>query len=244
MADENQVDPKAAKPVKGKGKKPEDKLGKYPKDVDVPILGERRYLWVLRVFAVALGVSMSLNLALAFTVAAVFPMKRVEPYLVTFKEKNQQLVHVMPIQRNKEGFQIMTEGLIRQYMTLTEEIYPNQAAMNKKWGRGSFVAENSAPEVYQRFYTRALPALEEFLDRGWSRSVKLNSLEEVAPGFWNIDYETMVYDDQGEPLTQEPERWIASMTVAFLPRQVTYDRSLVNPFGFTVTAFGVRPKKN
>ena len=32
----------------------EDKLTRYPKDVDVPALAERRYLWVMRVFAVAL----------------------------------------------------------------------------------------------------------------------------------------------------------------------------------------------
>ncbi len=223
---------------------PEDKLGKYPKDVDVPVLGERRYLWVLRVFAVALGVSMALNLALTFTVASVFPMKRVEPFLVTFKDKDQQLVQVMPIRRNMEGFQVMTEGLIRQYITLTEEIFPNKTAMSKKWGPNSFVFEHSAQGVYQKFYGRAMPALKEFLEREWSRSVTINSLEEVAPGFWNIDYETLVYDDQGEPLTQEPERWIASMTIAFLPKEVSYDRSLVNPFGFTVTAFGVRPKKN
>ena len=221
----------------------EDKLTRYPKDVDVPALAERRYLWVMRVFAVAFAISMALNLVLVYVVATIFPLKRVEPFLVTFRDRDQQLVNVTPMSRDMNGFQMLTESLIRQYVSLTEEIVPNKDLMNQHWGRGSYVEVFSSPDVYEKFTKRSMPALDEFLSRNWTRTIKITALEEVTPGFWNIEYETSVLDETGTPIQKDPERWLASMTVSFQPRAVTYEKSLLNPVGFTVTAFGVRPKQ-
>ncbi|MHA1539011.1 MAG: VirB8/TrbF family protein [Alphaproteobacteria bacterium] len=231
-----------AKKKKKKDDQPQDQLGKYPKDFDIPALEERRYLWILRVFAIAFGVSMALNIALAYVAIVMFPLKKVEPFLVTFREKDQQLVQVMPMQKTMAGFDIMTEGLIRQYLSLTEEIMPNEEVMKKRWGGVSWVAQYSAQDVYLKFNRRAMPAMKEFVERNWSRVVTINSLEQVAPGFWNVDYETTVLDDLGEAVMPENQRWIASLTVTFQQRRVSYEESLLNPFGFTVTAFGVRQK--
>src|ERR1700678_1220343 len=104
----NRLLPKApllATPISAAG----DRLGIYPAERDVPALEGRRYLWIARAFAIGMFLSLCLNLVLATAIGGLAPLVRVEPMLVTFKDRSDQIVKIEPFERGTRGFELMTE---------------------------------------------------------------------------------------------------------------------------------------
>ena len=51
---------------------------------------ERRYLWTARAFAVFTAISVCCNLVLAIAIGQVMPLFRIEPFLLTFQNKQHR----------------------------------------------------------------------------------------------------------------------------------------------------------
>ena len=68
-------------------------------DAFVANVAEKRYLWTARAFAIITAISLCCNLVLLLAIAQVIPLYRVEPFLLTFQNKEEQVYNIQPVNR-------------------------------------------------------------------------------------------------------------------------------------------------
>ena len=66
-------------------------------DIVVENATEKRYLWTARAFAIIFAVSLCCNLILTYVVFAIMPLYRIEPYLFSFSNKEDQIYTIHPV---------------------------------------------------------------------------------------------------------------------------------------------------
>lgn len=214
-----------------------DRLGLYPAERDVPALEGRRYLWIARAFAIGMFLSLCLNVVLGMAITGLAPLVRVEPMLLTFKDRSEQIVKIEPFQRGSSGFELMTEMLVRDYVLSRHEILLDENEMRRRWGGHGLVAYRSAPEEYSRFVAETAPRFEALRQARLVRTVTIHRVSKIADGYWQVAFST---EDQVDAVRKGgEERWVASLTVAYVPREVTWEDRYMNPLGFIVTEYSV-----
>ncbi len=216
----------------------QDNLGPYPTKVDVPGLEARRYIWTARAFAIAFYISMILNIVLVAVIFNLVPLKRVEPMLVTFSDKADQIVKIEPFSKGTRGFELMTEALAKEYVTMREEVLLNTEVMADRWGR--LVRFRSSSPVYNRFVEEKQPLLEQAKRNQITRTTKILSVNKFGQRSLRVEFEAT----DTSPRLDEPRRttYEVIMQIAFIPQQVSFEDRYVNPLGFTVTKYSIREK--
>jgi type IV secretion system protein VirB8 len=214
-----------------------DRLGIYPAERDVPALEGRRYLWIARAFAIGMFLSLCLNIVLGMAIGGLAPMIRVEPMLLTFKDRSEQIVKIEPFQRGSSGFELMTEMLVRDYVLSRHEILLDEPEMRRRWGGRGLVAFRSSPEEYARFVAETAPHYEELHQARLTRSVGIHRVSKIAEGFWQVAFST---EDSKQGIGKIAEdHWVASLSVAYVPREINWEDRYMNPLGFIVTDYAV-----
>ena len=214
-----------------------DRLGVYPAERDVPALEGRRYLWIARAFAIGMFLSLCLNAVLGVAVGALSPLVRVEPMLVTFKDRSEQIVRIEPFERGTSGFELMTEALVRDYVLSRHEVVLDEAEMRRRWGGKGLVSHRSSPEEYARFVAETAPKYEETRQSRLVRTVAVHRVSKIADGYWQVEFGTQDFADGTKKLADR--RWVASLTVGYAPREVSWEDRYMNPLGFIVTGYSV-----
>lgn len=218
-----------------------DRLGTYPAERDVPALEGRRYLWTARAFAIGMFLSLCLNVVLGFAIAGLSPLVRVEPMLLSFRDKSEQIVKVEPLAKGTNGFEVMTEALVRDYVLSREEIALDEGEMRRRWGGAGLVAHRSDGEEYRRFVAETAPKYEEIRQKHLVRTVGVHRVSKIAEGYWQVEFSTDDLDATGRKVGEG--LWVASMTVTYVPREVTWEDRYMNPLGFLVTAYSVTARQ-
>jgi type IV secretion system protein VirB8 len=214
-----------------------DRLGLYPAERDVPPLEGRRYLWIARAFAIGMFLSLCLNVVLGMAIRSLAPLVRVEPMLLTFKDRSEQIVKIEPFQRGTQGFELMTEMLVRDYVLSRHEVLLDENEMRRRWGGRGIVAFRSSPEEYARFVAETSPRFEALRQARLVRTVSVHRVSKIADGYWQVAFTT---HDMAEGAGKiGDERWVASLTVAYVPREVNWEDRYMNPLGFIVTDYAV-----
>jgi type IV secretion system protein VirB8 len=214
-----------------------DRLGLYPAERDVPPLEGRRYLWIARAFAIGMFLSLCLNVVLGMAIAALAPLVRVEPMLLTFKDRSEQIVKIEPFQRGTAGFELMTEMLVRDYVLSRHEVVLDENEMRRRWGGHGIVAFRSSPDEYARFVGETAPRFEALRQTRLVRTVNVHRVSKIADGYWQVAFTT---HDMSEGVGKiGEERWVASLTVAYVAREVNWEDRYMNPLGFIVTDYAV-----
>lgn len=218
-----------------------DRLGIYPAERDVPALEGRRYLWTARAFAIGMFLSLCLNAVLAFAIAGLSPLVRVEPMLLSFRDKSEQLVQVEPFSRGTRGFDLMTEMLVRDYVLWREEVVLDEKEMRRRWGGGGVIAFRSDPEEYRRFVAATAPRFEELRQKRLIRSVVVHRVAKLSDGYWQVEFTT----SEADPLKGQglEKTWVASLSAAYLPTAVRWEDRYMNPLGFVVLSYSVTQSK-
>lgn len=214
-----------------------DRLGVYPAERDVPALEGRRYLWIARAFAIGMFLSLCLNVVQGIAIGALSPLVRVEPMLVTFKDKSEQLVKIEPFERGTSGFELMTEALVRDYVLSRHEIVLDETELRRRWGGRGIVAHRSSPEEYSRFVSETAPKYDEIRQKRLMRTVTVHRVSKIADGYWQVEFATQ--DFLGGATKIGEQRWVASLTVGYVPREVNWEDRYMNPLGFIVTGYSV-----
>jgi len=214
-----------------------DRLGVYPAERDVPALEGRRYLWIARAFAIGMFLSLCLNVVQGLAIGALSPLVRVEPMLVTFKDRSEQLVKIEPFERGTSGFELMTESLVRDYVLSRHEIMLDEAELRRRWGGRGLVAHRSSPEEYSRFVSETAPKYDEIRQKRLMRTVSVHRVSKIADGYWQVEFVTQ--DFTGGTTKLGEQRWVASLTVGYTPREVSWEDRYMNPLGFIVTGYSV-----
>ena len=87
----------------------------------------------------------------------------------------------------------------------------------------------------------ATKAVSIIKNQGMVRDVKILSVNELAEGVWQVEYETRdMYPDSAAP---EVGYWTASLNVGYRRKRVRYGDRLKNPVGFTVLRYALSRNK-
>lgn len=247
-----------------------DDLGPYPSEVDNEPTQQRILERALRNVSIATLVSGMMNIALIMTLLTMFPMQTVQPFLVTFKNQDNQVVAIEPLSMDAPGILYMTEDNIRDYVIQRHRFVPVATQMEAQWGSDSRLAARTEKELYGKFQNSSRLELEKMMTGGYTRQIEIESVNRLSEQTWQVNFKT--YDSLGGvngTLTSDPSRalagtqasnqgdllradltptsttqnWVSTLRVEYLPQEVTYDKRLLNPLGFTVTDYAVTARK-
>ena len=210
-------------------------------DIFVSNVGEKRYLWTARAFAVITAISLCCNIILILAIAQVIPLHRIEPFLLTFQNKEEQVYNIQLIQ-GLEDEKAITEVFVREYVLLRSSFDRDIPEMESRWMPGGAVQEMSSPTVYEDFIQNtANRALNLIRTRNLQRTVRILTVNELGRGLWQVEYETQdMYPDSAVP---DVNYWTANMRIAYQPKTVKYGERLKNPIGFTVIQYSLTYNK-
>jgi type IV secretory pathway component VirB8 len=212
-----------------------DHIGRYPAEFQVTALEGRRYLWTARAFAIGMYISLALNLMLAGALVAITPLKRVEPFLVNFSPKDQQVLRIEPFARVTPGFEVMTEYLIREYVKMLHEIIPDEKETLARYK--GFLQSRTDPGQYDYFVRNDLVKFAEARSKGATRTIDVKRVNKLSEGYYQVEFAANDFDRSGnEILTSD---LVATMRIAFVPSQVDFSNRFVNPLGFTVQQYSL-----
>ena len=211
-------------------------------DVFVANVGEKRYLWTARAFAIITAISLCCNIVLILAIMQVLPLYRVEPFLLTFQNKEEQVYNIQPIKGRMEDQKAITEVFVRQYVLLRSSFDRDVQEMEARWMPGGPVQEMSSSAVYTAFLEKtAKKALDLIRVRSLQRNVRILTVNELGRGLWQVEYETQdMYPDSPAP---EVNYWTASLRIAYNRKSVKYGERLKNPVGFTVVRYSLTYNK-
>lgn len=215
--------------------------GKKPVDDIVVNASERRYLWTARAFAVIVAISLCCNFVLILAITQLMPLYRLEPFILTFENKQEQVYDIRPI-ANMEDKKEITEVFVREYVLMRSAFSNDIREMESRWMPGGPIQEMSSSAVYQAFIDKtANKALGIIKNKGLTRSVRIMTVNELGRGLWQVEYETKdMYPSSASP---QIEYWTASLRIAYRKKNVKYDERLNNPIGFTVTRYSLSRNK-
>ena len=212
------------------------------KDVFVANVAEKRYLWTARAFAVITAVSLCCNIILLLAIAQVIPLYRVEPFLLTFQNKEEQIYNIQPVSGKMTDNKIVTESFVRQYVLMRSSFNRDISEIEARWMPGGLIQEMSSPAVYDEFVKNtANRALDLIRNRRMIRDVRIMTVNELGSGIWQVEYETRdMYPDSRTP---EINYWTASLKVTYRYKRVKFKERLKNPIGFTVVNYALSYNK-
>lgn len=202
---------------------------------------EKRYLWTARAFAVIVAISLCCNVVLLLAIAQLVPLNRVEPFLLTFENKEEQVYDITPLGNMIEQ-KAITEVFVREYVLLRSAFVNDVKEMEARWTDGGQLQEMSSPGVYQAFLEKtAKRALNEIKTKGLIRVVRIMTINELGRGLWQVEYETRdMYADSTSP---QISYWTATLKVRYRKKTVKYGERLNNPIGFTVESYSLSRNK-
>lgn len=203
---------------------------------------EKRYLWTARAFAVITAVSLCCNVVLLLAIVQVIPLFRVEPYLLSFQDKEEQVYNIQPYSSDLTASKSITETFVRNYILQRSTIINDATEMEIRWLPGGAVQEMSSSAVYDEFIKKtANRALELVKQKGLQRTVKILTVNELGQGLWQVEYETQdMYPYSSAP---ELNYWTASLRVMYRKKSVKFNDRLNNPVGFTVMRYSLMHNK-
>ena len=171
-------------------------------------------------------------------VGQVIPLYRIEPFLLTFQDRQEQVYNIQQVRGNLADEKAITEVFVREYVLLRSTFVRDILEMETRWHPGGPVQEMSSPSVYAEFIEKtANRALQIIRDRGLSRSVRIITVNDMGNNLWQVEYETQ--DMYPASSTPEINYWTASLRIMYRNKTVKHGERLRNPTGFTVIQFGL-----
>ena len=241
--EERNVPSKAAGAGAVKGKKtkeaPVNRQVEEDDALSVDLLRERRYLWTARAFAIVSAVALCVNLVLLVAIIHLMPLKRVEPFLLTFQNKDEQVVRIRPLSKDMAAEDIISEAMIRQYVLLRNTMFSDIDEMTFRWGPDGPLRWMSSSQEYNRFSKTKNDWLARIKLEGLTREVRIESVVRNQ-GIWLV----YIVTRDMLPEAEEPviSRWRIRLSIKYFAqeqKEVKYINRLKNPLGFAVDKYAI-----
>ena len=208
-------------------------------EVSVDALRERRYLWTARAFAIVSAVALCVNLVLLLAILYLMPLKRAEPFLLTFQNRDEQVVKIQPLAKDMAAEDIISEAMIRQYVLLRNTMISDIDEMSYRWGTDGPLRWMSSPQVYNQFNKTVKDWLSRIKLEGLTREVRIESVVRNQ-NTWLV----YIITRDMLPEAEEPvvSRWRIRLSVKYFTqdqREVKYVDRLKNPLGFAVDRYAI-----
>lgn len=172
---------------------------------------------------------------------SLFPLKEIVPQFVYFSDKREQIVTVDARNVSKETRDILTEKLLRQYVTERETI--NNIDEKVRYMR---LARLSEGKVWGAFRQRMDPEnktspLRTYREAGMTREVHVETVtpSAYAQGIYTVDF-VAVDRKGGDEIKRQV--LVATIQVGFQPLALTPETVEENPIGLTVHGYEIRSR--
>ncbi|MFV0627076.1 MAG: type IV secretion system protein [Alphaproteobacteria bacterium] len=211
-------------------------------DTIVVNVAEKRYLWTARAFAIITAISLCCNFILLLTINQIVPLYRVEPFLLTFQNKDEQVYNIRLIGTALEDEKVISEVFVREYVLLRSTFDTDITEMENRWTQGGPLQEMSSNVVYSDFLKNtASKALEVIKKRNLKRNIRIITVNELSRGLWQVEYEAQ--DMFPSSVKPEISYWTASLKIRYRNKTVKYADRMKNPVGFTVETYSLTKNK-
>lgn len=214
-----------------------DQIGAFPREYDSDALPERRSAALARLMTIVAVVEAFTICAMAFAIAALMPLQKVVPMVITANNKGDEIIRVNPTSLESPTADYVTEIALRDYVQKRYAIVGNSAEQTANWGPGSTVQLMSKPEAYQDFARVSKPEWDRLRGSRMTRSVRIDSVRKIGETTWQVEYQTIDKADE-TPFQQaaagQAQAWVSTFEIAFEPKNVRYADRLNNPFGMTI----------
>lgn len=222
-----------------KEKQSPDILGKFPSQVHIDAMPERRYLWTSRFLVIFSCMSISLTMMLASAIYVMLPQRSSSPVLLHENEYFNILEYTEKDEKNVAVEDLIAEQFIQQYILLRHVISSDYDEIMNRWRRGSALYWLSSPHVFSNFERSDVQNnLMQFRRRAMTRMVAVQWIRPLTRGLWQAQFVTLDY--YAKDKNPKVNIWRAYLRVAFanIPFGNKGDRTL-NPFGFLVTNYSL-----
>lgn len=213
----------------------EDTLGNIAKNHDIAPLVSNKMERIHKLAWIVAGVEFAMIALLVTTIAKLVPLYHVEPMLVTFSDKEKQIVHIEPIEKSIPGYELMAEKMLMEYITIRNEVLLEENEIMRRWNRGGYMEIHSTAEGYKQFTTLVKGVYESAEEVGITRKVEIDSIKLLNSGEAKALYETIDSNQSGQVINRQ--NWLATIRFGFMPNKVSYDDRYKNPLGFKVHSF-------
>ena len=200
----------------------------------------RAFAWTSKLLGLGFLSSLLLNIVFAMLFMNLFPLKRVEPLLLTISPKSDQVVRIEPFENTTPGFDLMTETVAREYVKLRENIDFQTETM--RWERVYWLSSNPVFEIFKNLMNKeGAGAFEKRQLSNVTRSITVLSASTLSNDPRIVQVEWQSSDSQnGSEL--ERKIWVSTLTIRYDASQVRFEDRYMNPLGFVVTGYGVSEK--
>lgn len=220
-----------------------DQIGVFPRKYDTDALPLRRLSAFARILAIVAVVEALAIVALAFAIAALMPLQKVVPMVVSANAKGDEVVHINPATFDSPTSDYVAEVSLRNFIMKRNSISSSAAEQAANWGLGSPVQLMSSEEIYKNWMPKARTENERLRAQHKTRTIRIDSVSKLSASTWQIDWVSNDIPDpdpmqQGQATQGEMQQWRTTMNIRFDPKNVKYSDRLNNPFGVTVTQLG------
>lgn len=221
---------------KYKEKRQKDSLGHYPEKVNVRAFPERKFLWTSRFFVIVSCLSLCLSMVLGGLIIILIPLKKVRVMPLHLDEQRYQMTIMEHFEDIAFAGDLVTEGLMRKYITERYTVSDNLDEMNKRWGENEYLHLTSEASVYNFFNLNEREYFEGLYHKGIKRQVVVDMVYPVSFDFWQVRFKTI----DAIPGEEQPfiTKWTATLRMTFdFSKYEDKSLGLINPFGLTITSY-------
>jgi type IV secretory pathway component VirB8 len=213
-----------------------------PETYHVAALRERRLLIALRAVSIGLMGAIFLNLALVMTLYALLPLKEVRPFLVRVMDESTVVADVRPIEDTIDARELLTEKLVREFVTVRHELLRSDDVMRARWGADGQLAMMTTEAEYRRFTTAIADVLEDVRRLDAETLVTILSVVPITVNqSYVVDFRLTTYDRENR--ISSDLIYTATLEIEYRDlTDMTREQLLINPTGFTVTSYTLAEK--
>lgn len=208
-------------------------------------LAEKQLLEYVKILSFTNVVTLIAIFSLVAVIYSLLPLKEIHPYLVQVKDRSEQVVKIEPIDKNVNGFTVLTEALVRQYVIMRETI--DLSSENTRWNQLAFFHSEDLDMFFREFMSleNKDSPLVLFSERRLARKIEILSsinFHPSASNVWQIEWIATDYcAKRGDDINKQI--FVSTVTVDFVTNNVILSDRLVNPTGFRVVNYVVTRKK-
>ncbi|MBE6467503.1 MAG: hypothetical protein E7004_02810 [Alphaproteobacteria bacterium] len=230
---------------KYKDKKSPDKLGLYPESFHIPAFPERRYLWASRLLVVMAVMSMCVNIALTSIIYMLLPQITAKPSFLSADEASYKLDKTQPLHKNDTFMNLLTEGYIKDYITMRHAIPKSTTDLFYRWDKNSKFYWYSTPSAYYAFLDKLnQEQITRFIKQKMVRDIEIDYIKNIVGNLWIAQFKTYTSTiNRPEP---DAIIWRAYIRVRFdafekyedlEKTDIEKENYTQNPFGFKVISY-------
>tara|TARA_R100000322_G_scaffold54638_2_gene33871 strand:- start:147 stop:896 length:750 start_codon:yes stop_codon:yes gene_type:complete len=202
----------------------------------------RRMAWMLRL-STGYSIAVTACLVVAMnTIAGMVPLKEKEPIWIEFEPEDKRTVRIKPVVEDVVAFDVMLEGMARRYVKVLLEIDP--VTQEPRMREASRMTDKTYWEKFKREWIDS-GQITEALESGLDREIIIESANKVSSltGDYKfaVDF-TRIDKRNGKPVSAQPIKLRAYLSMAKRPQNVTIEEKYSNPFGITVTDMVLRTR--